>query len=105
MSHWITIVERMRSDAYDEFADSYEAENASSLLDAHYERPAMLDLAGDVSGRRILDAGCGSGPLLAELRQRGATVTGIDGSAKMIELARPLLPVRRSGVLRAPAQP
>jgi SAM-dependent methyltransferase len=38
--------------------------------------PQMLALAGDVAGRRILDAGCGSGPLLAGLRDRGAIVTG-----------------------------
>jgi SAM-dependent methyltransferase len=48
----------------------------------------MLALAGDVAGRRILDAGCGSGPLFAALRDRGAIVTGIDKSAQMLELAR-----------------
>jgi 2-polyprenyl-3-methyl-5-hydroxy-6-metoxy-1,4-benzoquinol methylase len=41
----------------------------------------MLELAGDVTGRRILDAGCGAGPLFAALRDRGAIVTGIDGAA------------------------
>jgi 2-polyprenyl-3-methyl-5-hydroxy-6-metoxy-1,4-benzoquinol methylase len=41
-----------------------------------------------VAGRRILDAGCGSGPLFAALRDRGATVTGFDKSAGMLELAR-----------------
>lgn len=76
------------ADHYDGFADSYEAENASSMLNAHYDRPAMIRLAGDVSGRHILDAGCGSGPLAAELRSRGAALTGIDGSPAMIELAR-----------------
>ncbi len=73
---------------YDAFAERYDAENAGSLLNAHYERPAMLDLAGDVAGRRILDAGCGSGPLTAALREQGALVTGIDGSPAMIALAR-----------------
>jgi len=37
---------------------------------------------------RILDAGCGSGPLFAALRDRGAIVTGFDRSTKMLELAR-----------------
>jgi SAM-dependent methyltransferase len=41
-----------------------------------------------VAGRRVLDAGCGTGPLSAVLRDRGATVTGFDSSAKMLELAR-----------------
>jgi SAM-dependent methyltransferase len=73
---------------YDSFAEAYSAENESSLLNAYYERPAMLALAGDVAGRRILDAGCGSGPLFAALRDRGAIVTGFDKSAAMVELAR-----------------
>ena len=73
---------------YDSFAEAYSAENESSLINGYYTRPAMLARAGDVPGRRILDAGCGSGPLHAALRDRGALVTGIDSSAKMLELAR-----------------
>jgi SAM-dependent methyltransferase len=73
---------------YDSFAEAYAAENETSLANAYYERPAILTLTGDVAGRRILDAGCGSGPLSAALRDRGAVVTGIDSSAKMLELAR-----------------
>jgi len=74
--------------AYDAIAAGYAAENESNLINAHYERPAMLDLAGDVAGRRILDAGCGAGPLSAALRERGAQVSGFDASAAMLELAR-----------------
>ena len=55
---------------YDSFAEGYTASNETSFVHAYYERPAMLALAGDVTGR-ILDAGCGSGPLLAALRDRG----------------------------------
>jgi ubiquinone/menaquinone biosynthesis C-methylase UbiE len=73
---------------YDEFAEAYSADNEVNLLNGHYERPAMLSLAGDVDGRRILDAGCGSGPLSAALRDRGAIVTGFDLSTAMIDLAR-----------------
>lgn len=78
----------MKPDHYDDFAENYDAENGASLLNAYYERPAMLELAGEVRGRRVLDAGCGSGPLTAELLARGAEVTGLDGSPAMIELAR-----------------
>ncbi|WBB63626.1 class I SAM-dependent methyltransferase [Streptomyces sp. WMMC500] len=76
-----------RVNDYDAFAEAYAAENENSLVNAYYERPAMLNLAGDVAGRRILDAGCGSGPLSAALRDRGAVVTGIDASAGMLALA------------------
>ncbi|GAA2061075.1 class I SAM-dependent methyltransferase [Streptomyces cheonanensis] len=77
-----------RANDYDSFAEAYSTDNETSLLNAYYERPAMLSLAGDVAGRRILDAGCGSGPLSAALRDRGARVTGLDSSAGMLELAR-----------------
>src|SRR6476660_8531940 len=77
-----------RVNDYDVLAEAYTAENETSLFNAYYERPAILALAGDVAGRRILDAGCGAGPLLAALRDRGAIVTGIDKSAGMLELAR-----------------
>jgi SAM-dependent methyltransferase len=73
---------------YDSFAEAYSAENEASLFNAYYERPATLALAGDVAGRRVLDAGCGSGPLFAALRDRGAVVTGFDKSTKMLEIAR-----------------
>ncbi len=73
---------------YDDFAQDYSKENESSLLNAYYERPAMLELAGEVTGHRILDIGCGSGPLAAALIERGALVEGFDASAAMINLAR-----------------
>lgn len=83
----------VRVNDYDSFAEAYEAENETSLTNAYHERPATLALAGDVSGRRILDAGCGSGPLFAMLRDRGATVSGVDSSSKLLELARARLGV------------
>lgn len=70
------------------FAEAYTAANETNLVNAYYERPAVLALAGDVAGRRILDAGCGSGALFAALRDRGAMVSGFDASAGMLELAR-----------------
>ncbi|MFI6099889.1 class I SAM-dependent methyltransferase [Lentzea sp. NPDC051213] len=73
---------------YDSIAEAYSAENETSLSNAYYERPAMLELAGDVAGRRILDAGCGSGPLSLALRDRGAVVSGFDQSTGMLEQAR-----------------
>ena len=73
---------------YDSFAEAYSASDEAGFVHAYYERPAVLALAGDVAGRRILDAGCGSGPLLAVLHERGAIVTGFDMSTGMVELAR-----------------
>jgi SAM-dependent methyltransferase len=50
--------------------------------------PHLLDLLGDVAGRAVLDAGCGEGYLARILAGRGARVTGIDLSPRLIELAR-----------------
>lgn len=73
---------------YDAFAEAYSAENETSLINAFYERPEMLRLAGDVRNRHILDAGCGHGPLAGALIERGARVTGFDSSEAMIGLAK-----------------
>jgi ubiquinone/menaquinone biosynthesis C-methylase UbiE len=78
----------MKADHYDSFAHSYARANESGLFNRYYARPAMIELAGDVRGRRVLDAGCGAGPLTEDLRARGALVTGFDSSPAMLELAR-----------------
>jgi ubiquinone biosynthesis O-methyltransferase len=52
------------------------------------ERGLILDLAGDVSGRTLLDVGCGDGELAVALARRGAIVTGVDASAEMVEAAK-----------------
>ena len=78
----------MTATDYDDFAQAYSVSNETNLFNAYYARPEMLRLAGDVSGRRILDAGCGSGPLAAALADGGAEVTGFDSSAAMVDLAR-----------------
>ncbi|GAA2804579.1 class I SAM-dependent methyltransferase [Kribbella solani] len=75
-------------DHYDGFGEAYARENENGLFNRWYARPAVLDLLGDVAGRRILDAGCGSGPLVADLKERGASAAGFDASPAMIRLAR-----------------
>lgn len=45
-------------------------------------------LPKDLTGWRILDAGCGSGVMSLELMDRGADVLGIDLSAQMVDFAR-----------------
>lgn len=57
--------------------------NAPGLNSLH-ERPAVLELIGDVDGQRIADLGCGAGNYLVELAQRGAQVTGVDGSQALV---------------------
>lgn len=73
---------------YDGFAQAYARHSESNPFNALYERPAILSLAGDVHGLRVLDAGCGPGAHAAELIQRGATVTGVDLSGQLLGIAR-----------------
>jgi ubiquinone biosynthesis O-methyltransferase len=47
----------------------------------------LLDLAGDVRGRDVLDVGCGDGTLAVMLSRRGATVVGVDAAPAMIRAA------------------
>lgn len=74
--------------AYDTIAEAYAAENATSLLNEYYNRPAIRELLGDVHGKHVLDAGCGSGPTLVDLIEGGATAVGLDGSSALIDIAR-----------------
>ncbi len=50
--------------------------------------PAMLKAIGEPAGLAVLDAGCGEGYLSRILASNGATVTGVDSSARLIEAAR-----------------
>ena len=50
----------------------------------------MLDSLGDVSGKSIIDIGCGEGRFSRLLSQLGATVTGVDLTEAFIERARSL---------------
>ena len=52
------------------------------------EEPLMLKLIGDISGRDILDIGCGTGELSAKLAQTADFVFGIDISQKMLNVAK-----------------
>ncbi|UCG77751.1 MAG: class I SAM-dependent methyltransferase [Nitrospirota bacterium] len=50
---------------------------------------ALLTMAGDISGKKVLDFGCGKGDLYGFLAGRGIITryTGIDINSNMIELA------------------
>jgi SAM-dependent methyltransferase len=53
---------------------------------------ATLDALGQLQGVRLLDVGCGSGLALRCAADRGATVSGVDASAPLLEVARQRVP-------------
>jgi magnesium-protoporphyrin O-methyltransferase len=56
-------------------------------------RQTLLDwLPTDLTGRRLLDAGCGTGMLTLEAARRGASVYAVDLSPTLIDNARERLP-------------
>lgn len=73
---------------FDEFAEDFERHATESAYNALYDRPAVLELIGEVTGQRVLDAGCGPGLYAEELLARGAEVVAFDHSPKMVSLAR-----------------
>jgi SAM-dependent methyltransferase len=72
---------------YDHTADNWARHQPSSLSD-YTARPQVLALCEPLAGKEVLDLGCGEGYCSRMLRQRGASVTGLDLSPGMIELAR-----------------
>ena len=74
-------------EAFQELADTYAAHVDTKPHNAYYDRPAMLSLLPDLSGRRVLDAGCGPGVYAEALVARGASVVACDMSERMLELA------------------
>ena len=61
----------------------------------------LLDLLAAQPGERILDVGCGTGHLTAQIAQAGALVTGIDRSPDMIRQAAEKYPDLRFQVMDA----
>lgn len=78
----------------------YQHDTDISCDDVHYAAFAhgerKLGLLGDVSGKDVLEVGCGGGQNAIALAKWGANAAGIDVSEAQIEFARQL--ARREGV-------
>ncbi len=73
---------------YNNLADKYK--KFLELPVFHYvDEHTFFSILGDLTGKSILDLGCGEGIYTRKLKQRGARrVVGVDISEEMIELAR-----------------
>lgn len=79
------------SRTYDAMAEAYDAAvvEGARPYNSLYERPAIISMLPEIVGKRVLDVGCGSGPLSALLVARGATeVVAFDASPRMIGRAQ-----------------
>ena len=79
--------------AYDPIADWYAAQVRSGSLRRFLDHLArgLLEMAGDVSGTSVLDAGCGEGHVARLFASHGASVVGVDISPRLLEHARELV--------------
>ncbi len=73
---------------YSDHAETYAAFCEHSAPNTQYDRPAILRLAGDVTGKRVLELGCAAGVLTEHLVNRGADVFALDREPRMVEIAR-----------------
>ena len=76
---------------WDRAASCYSAIQDSSYYSG-FNREFVKSQIRDIEGLNILDAGCGDGYFADYFRNRGAKVTGCDGSAEMIKLAEASYP-------------
>ena len=75
--------------AFPAFADVYQQNSRAGSLRDHAALDALLArcLPAPLSGRRILDVGCGDGRLAARFVADGATVVGVEPCAPMADAA------------------
>lgn len=78
----------MVTGSYDEIADWYDAFLRENPIYEEIVLPTLLALVGDPAGMTVCDIACGQGFVSRALAARGARVTGIDISDRMLELAR-----------------
>ncbi|HEX9161736.1 MAG TPA: class I SAM-dependent methyltransferase [Thermoanaerobaculia bacterium] len=76
------------TDAWNAVADDWVRHADTNDYRNFFLMPRMLAMLGDPRNRRILDLGCGEGGYCRELARRGASVVGVDGSERLIEVAR-----------------
>lgn len=73
---------------YDDIAEWYDEWVGSHAMDQDAFFPAVEALMGTVAGQRICDLACGQGRVARHLAGLGASVVGIDLSARLLTIAR-----------------
>lgn len=86
-----TYFDRTASDAWKQLTSDAPVSKIRATVRAgrNEMRKTLLDwLPSDLRGKRLLDAGCGTGMLSVEAARRGAHVVAIDIAQSLVELAR-----------------
>jgi len=95
-----TYFDRTASDAWARLTSTEPVSKIRATVRAGRDtmRAAILGfLPADMSGLRLLDAGCGTGALSVAAAERGAEVVAVDLAATLVDLARQRLPSQLNG--------
>lgn len=90
-----TYFDRTAADAWAKLTSDVKVSGIRATVRAGRDtmRTTLLSwLPDDLTGARILDAGCGTGALAVEAARRGADVVAIDLSATLVDVARQRVP-------------
>jgi magnesium-protoporphyrin O-methyltransferase len=90
-----TYFDRTAADAWSKLTSDAKVSRIRETVRAGRDdmRQTLLSwLPEDLTGKRLLDAGCGTGMLAVEAARRGAEVVAIDVAPTLIEIARERLP-------------
>ncbi len=90
-----TYFDRTAADAWSKLTSDVKVSRIRATVRAGRDemRQTLLDwLPADLAGKRLLDAGCGTGALAVEAARRGAEVVAIDVAPTLIEIARERAP-------------
>jgi ubiquinone/menaquinone biosynthesis C-methylase UbiE len=77
-----------QSTDYNSIALKYDIHERDAVTLWHLGYPNVVSYLDPVINKSVLDYGCGTGTFCRFLRERGAVVTGVDISEKMISLAK-----------------
>jgi magnesium-protoporphyrin O-methyltransferase len=86
-----TYFDRTASEAWSRLTSDAPVSRVRATVRAGRDRmraTLLNSLPEDLTGRRILDAGCGTGALAIEAARRGAHVVAIDIAGTLVDLAR-----------------
>ena len=80
-------------EGYNLYSSTYEKNTA--YLNS-FEKNIVLEFMGNLTGKKALDLGCGTGRLVKDLINSGAEVVGIDISDEMIKIMKNKFPKVKS---------
>lgn len=86
--------------SWDNVAEDY-AKSVGETGDINHQKslnPVIFKILGNVKGKKVLDLACGQGYLSRMLAKKGAKITGLEISPKLLSIAKELEKKQKSGI-------